>query len=760
MSAPPAFRSYAAAWLIATTLVGVPRAASSQAGQAVLEGPPPPALPATIARDEAGRVTVRAVRLQAPLRVDGQLDEAVYREVSPASDFIQTDPNVGEPATEKTELWVLFDSENIYVGARMWESRPDRIVANEMRRDSTNVYDNDTISFILDTFYDRRNAAGFIINPVGGRQDGQITNERWSRDWNAIWDFGVRRFDGGWTVEAAVPFKSLRYRPGAAQVWGFNARRVIRWKNEISHLTPTPAGSGGGGLFRISVAATLVGLEAPPGSKNLEIKPYATSDLTTDQKATPPISSDVGGGAGIDVKYGVTQNLTADLTVNPDFAQVEADEQQVNLTRFSLFFPEKREFFLENPGLFTFGGIGTGNEGAPRGDAPLLFYSRRIGLNQGRPVPIDAGGRLTGRMGRYAVGAAHIRTGAERMSRSEPTNFSVLRLKRDVLRKSAIGLIATHRSIGIQGSGSNAAYGVDGIFGFYDNLTINTYWARTRTEGLSGEDTSYRAQLDYNADRYGVQLERLVIGDDFNPEVGFVRRDNTRRSFADLRFSPRPRASRTVRKYSWNGSLAYVEDGAGRVEEREAQGVFGIELNNGDRFTTGYAQTHERLPRPFRIAPGIVLPVADYPGDRFHVMYTLGMQRAFSGRLLFEHGSFYSGHRTAVGISQGRVGVTAQLSIEPNYSINRVMLVEGAFTTHLAGARVTYTMTPAMFASALLQYNSTNELMAANVRLRWEYAPGSELFVVYNEERDTLARRFPDLANRALIVKVNRLFRF
>ena len=727
------------------------------------EGPPAPVFPRTISRDEAGHVVVRAIHLTSPLRLDGKLDEAIYREMQPASDFVQTEPKEGVPATEKTEIWILYDNDNVYVGARMWESHPERMVVNEMRRDSPNVFQNEQFAIVFDTFYDRRNAVGFSINPIGGRQGGLITNEKWNRDWNTVFDFGVGTFDGGWTAELAIPFKSLRYRPGASQIWGMNARRVDKWKNEYSHLAPVPSAGAGSGLYRMSLAATLVGLDVPAGSKNLEIKPYATSDLTTDRHASPRISNDLGGDLGVDVKYGVTQNLTADFTYNTDFAQVEADEQQVNLSRFSLFFPEKREFFLENPGLFAFGGVAV-NSGQPTSDAPMLFYSRRVGLNQGRVVPLTAGGRLTGRVGRYAVGLMNIQTGDEAVSHSPSTNFSLVRVKRDLLRKSSIGLIATGRSVTTKGTGSNAVFGVDGAFSFFQNLFFDTYWARTQTTGLSGDDTSYRGALAYAGDRYGVELERLAVGNHFNPEVGFVRRYDMRQSSGALRFSPRPKSSKVVRKYSWQGSINYVENRAGRLETRDDEGRFDIEFQNSDRFTATYVSAYEFLPRPFRIASGIVLPVRGYDSGKIRLAHTLGTQRVMSGTAAVEYGTFYSGHRLATGLSSGRLKVTSQFSLEPTYSINKVDLVEGSFTTHLLGSRIYYSMTPLMFASALLQYNSTNHLMSANARLRWEYAPGSELFVVYNEERDTLggigASRYPELANRSFIIKINRLLRF
>ena len=354
---------------------------------AAFDGPPQPVPPATISRDVAGRATIRAVRLTAPLQLDGQLDEALYTSVPSISDFIQAEPQAGAAATEKTEVWVSFDRDNVYVSFRCWESRPDRLVATEMRRDGSAIFGgDDSALFMFDTFYDRRNSVNFTVNPLGGRMDGQVANEsQYSGDWNPIWNVRTGRFEGGWTVEAAVPFKSLRYRPGRAQMWGFNARRFNRWKNELSYVTRIPAARANTGHQLASLAATLVGLEAPAGSRNLEVKPYTTANLTSDVIATPPTSNALGSDVGVDVKYGITQNLTTDFTYNTDFAQVEADEQQVNLTRFSLFFPEKREFFLENQGLFGFGGVPVTRAA---GDVPILFYSRRIGLHQGRRVPI------------------------------------------------------------------------------------------------------------------------------------------------------------------------------------------------------------------------------------------------------------------------------------------------------------------------------------------------------------------------------------
>ena len=725
----------------------------------VIDGPPPPEPPTVIARAADGRATIRAVRVER-LTVDGVLDEGVYQDVLPAAGFIQQEPLEGAPATERTELWVLFDDDHIYLSARCWHSAPEsEWIVNEMRRDSPNVASGEFVGVLLDTFYDRRNGSNFGINPLGGRLDSQLTDERGvNLDWNPIWELRTGRFEGGWTFEAAIPFTSLRYRPGRAQVWGINLMRNVQWKNERSFLVPIPAARGQAGIMQASLAATLVGLEVPEEGQSFEVKPYAITDLTSDRLADPPLSNDLHGDIGLDVKYGVTHNLVADLTVNTDFAQVEADLQQVNLTRFSLFFPEKREFFLENQGLFAFGGAGAGPFGGG-GSTPVLFYSRRIGLEDGREVPVDVGGRLTGRIGAFSVGALNIQTGDEPVTATPSTNFTAIRVKRDVLRRSSLGAIFTRRSRSAAAVGSSETYGLDGTFGFYDNLSVDTYWARTRTRGFE-DDVSYRGQLDYSGDRYGVRVERLVVGTDFNPEVGFLRRRDFERSFGSFRFSPRPRSIAAIRKFSLGAQIDYITDRAGLLETREAQGVFGIELENGDNYNISYTRNYEFLKQPFRIAPGVTIPVGGYSFQEVRTSYAFGPQRRLAGRLSAQHGSFFSGTRTSVGFTGGRLELTPQLSIEPSVSVNWVDLPEGSFTTELVTTRATYTVTPSMFVSALVQYNSSNDSLGANLRFRWEYQPGSELFVVYNEQRDTLARGYPELENRAFVVKINRLFSF
>ena len=736
--------------------------ASTIAVAADFDGAPPPALPATISRDPQGRTTVRAVRLQEPLRLDGNLDEAIYRTVNPMSDFIQTEPRAGERATERTEVWIAFDDINVYVAVRATESQPDRMVVNEMRRDSSTIPQNENFFFAFDTFFDRRNSVTFQFNPLGGRMDGQVTNEgNFNSDWNPIWRLQVRRNESGLTAEAAVPFKSLRYRLGLAQTWGFQSRRLNRWKNEVSFLTPVPNGQGAIAFQRVSAYATLVGIEAPPSTRALDIKPYATSNVVTDRTTVPAQIGDFGSQAGVDAKYAVTQNLTGDFTYNTDFAQVEVDEQQVNLSRFNLFFPEKRDFFLENQGLFTFattlGSTGNNNNS----EVPTVFYSRRIGLDAGRPVPLDVGGRLSGRIGKFSIGMLDIATDDVEGRGVPSNNFGVFRVRRDVLRRGAVGAILTRRATATKGGGDALSYGVDGSFGFFENLSLNTYWARTQTPGVTERDDSYRIQMFQNGDRWGGNAEWLHVGRNFDPQVGFMRRTDFTKNRAMFRFTPRPRNHfKAVRKFGYQASIEYFENSYEQVETRERRAEFWTDFQSSDRFDAAFEHTYEFIPRPFEIAPGVWVPVDSYTQKIQTLAYQFGQHRPVSGTVSTDIGAFYGGTRLSVGYASGRVNVNPHLYFEPGVSVNRVELPYGEFTTTLATTRGTFTVTPMMFLSALLQYNSSNHTVGANVRLRWEYTPGSELFVVYNEGRDTMLSGAPSIQNRTFTVKVNRLLRF
>jgi hypothetical protein len=730
---------------------------------AQVRGPvvPPPVAPSTIARDDRGQATIRAVRVDRPIRLDGRLDEEVYQTIPAIDGFIQQEPSEGAPTTENTQVWVLFDDSNVYVSARCFDSNPERDVITELRRDNNNITQNESFTVVFDTFLDRRNGLFFQTTPLGAFRDQAIVDDVLNSNWNTVWDVRTGRFEGGWTAEFSIPFKSLRYPEPGPQVWGVNFRRVVKWKNEYAYLTAMPASYGTGqAIGRMGPAGTMVGLETPSVSKNIELKPYAVASSTTDNTATVPFTNDFKGNGGFDFKYGLTRSLIADVTVRTDFAQVEEDVQQVNLTRFSLFFPEKRDFFLEGQGIFAFGGIGSGNGGSP-GDVPVMFFSRQIGLLRGQEVPVLAGARVTGRTGRYSLGALNIETGDKPSAGAEATNFTTLRLKRDILRRSNIGVIATHRSVGINGGGANTLLGADANFFLLTNLTANAFYAQTETPGLNDGTATYRGTFEYAGDRYGFAVEHLLIGRHFNPEVGYVRRTDFRRSFGEARFTPRPKRRNRVRKYTFLGSMDYVTDASvTAVQNKELRGYFNTEFQNSDQYSVEFTNGYELIPRAFAIAPGVIVPVGGYDSRNVRTTYSLGQQRPISGRIAVGYGTLYEGTRTEASYS-GRVAIVPQFALEPSITLNWVDLPYGKFDAQLLNSRFIFTPSPRMILSSLVQYNVSGDTISSSVRLRWEYRPGSELFLVYSDGRNLLDAQTPTgLLNRSFAVKVTRLLRF
>ncbi len=760
------YRSLVAPVLVCLALV-VTAPASAQVGEgAQIDDPPPPTGDASITQRGQEGATLRAHRVTETLEIDGVLDEAFYSRIAPIDEFVQAVPVEDGVPSQRTEVWIGFDDENVYVAAKVYDSAgPDGWVSNEMRRDSQQLRQNDHIAVFFDTFYDRRNALAFSSTPIGGFSDFQITNEgNPNMDWNPIWETRSALFDGGWSTEMAIPFRSLRYRPGRDQVWGIQIRRSVLRNNEWIFVRALPiavGASGTGATFRVSMYGTLVGIEAPESSSlNLEAKPYGIAGLRTDRLAAEPFSNDAYGDGGLDVKYGITENLTADFTLNTDFAQVEVDEQQVNLTRFSISFPEKREFFLESRGIFDFG-AGQSGGGGPfgGGGAPTLFYSRRIGIQGGGVVPILGGGRVTGKVGSFDVGLVSIQTRDDNDLGAQSTNFSVFRLRRDILGRSAIGVLFENRSRALGGPGSNQAWGVDAFFGLSDDLSMLGYYSQTRTEGMNGMDMSYRGQISYDADLFGGRINHLVVGEDFNPEMGFVRRRDFRQWEGSLRVSPRP-------DVSWIRQVSFQADGnhfaneqSGDWETRELGGQASVEFENSDQFNVGYNYRWEALTDPATISGAAILP-GEYAFGQVDARFQLGPQRRIRGNFSVSYGDFFGGTLTSAGVGGGRVEITPQISFEPSVFFNWFELDGTTYDQHVFVGRLTYTLTPRAYVSGLAQFSSGSNTVSGNFRFRWEWAPGSELFLVYTEDRNTdIIDRWSTLNNRGFVVKVTRLLR-
>ena len=731
---------------------------SAMAGRIL--GPPAPAAGKAVSRDADGGVTLRAFRLAEPLTVDGVLDDPVYDQVPAADGFLQQEPNEGAPASESTRVWVLYDADSLYIAAELEEEHPERLMASEMRRDHRSIGWNDSFQIVLDTFYDRRNGFLFHTNALGALFDAQVTDERnTNSDWNTVWWVKSQVVEEGWTVEIRIPFRSLRYSAGGAQLWGINFQRNIKHKNEKVFFTPTPQAYNRDGLVRLSNAATLVGLEAPAGSRRMELKPYAIGSQT--HAPLRDINNEWSGDVGGDFKFGVTDGLTADLTWNTDFAQVEDDESQVNLSRFSLFYPEKREFFLEGQGVFDFGGRQTrAFGGGGPSDAPIPFFSRSIGISGGSSVPILGGARLHGRTGAYTMGIMNIQTGETAGLDVESTNFSAFRMKRDLFSRSNIGVIATHRNINADGSGSNSLYGVDGNLNPSDNIRINTFYMATSEPGVETghQAASYMGQFNYDTDLIDLTAERLYLGEDFNPGMGFVRRRDFTKNGASFQLSPRPRGIEAIRQFELKFQANNYDRPDGEMETREYKFEGKAILESSDRLVVDHTMTEERLLDGFDLSTEVAVPAGNYRFNRTGLRLWLGTHRSFSGYFRYEFGDFFGGTRREVSY-WGRAEVSQRLSMEPNISLNWIEVPGGEVQAQVSSLRATYTVSPRSFLGALVQYNSAAQLMSANVRFRWEYSPGSDVFVVFSTNRDG-DDGLSGLTDRALVVKFTRLFRF
>ena len=752
------------AFASATPIVAVAQSVNERAGIAEVA-----LATRMMVRDAAGKVTVRATRLPAAIKFDGAIDEDMYRTTPPYTDFVQQEPNEGAPATERTEAWIFFDDQYIYVSARLYETQPERRVASDMRRDAPNLYNNDHLAVIFDTFNDHRNGYGFSTNRLGALFDFVATNEQPTSNWNGLWESRATDFDGGWSVEIRIPFRSIRVKPDG-DVWGVNIRRMARWKNETSFLSAVPRSWGRRALNKVSNEATLLGMVAPHDGLNLDFKPYALGSVLTNRAVSPVIRNKRDGNGGADIKWGITPQIVADFTYRTDFAQVEDDDAQVNLTRFSLINAEKREFFLEGQDAFAFGGVGGGSGPGGGGPgfnqsgvhnttdlSPILFYSRRIGIVGGAIAPIVGGARVLGRAGAWQIGALDMRTEAVPNVRAPASDFSVLRINHDVGKRSRVGFVATSRNP--TSDSGNVVGGVDAQFNPRDNVSVTGFAARSQTDGQGGDQSSYRSKFDLNADKYGLIVEHLFVGDGFNPEVGFLRRSAFRRSFVLARVSPRPAHMQAVRRFTYQGSADYITSPMGRLQTQELKGAFIAELSNGDTFNSEVTNAFERLDARFTVARDVTVPVGGYRNSQVKATYTLGTQRPVSGAVVLAHGSFYGGTLTEV-TWRGRVDVSPQFIAEPTLSFNHIDGPYGSGETNLLGSRVTYTVSPRMFAAALVQFQSRSRTVATNVRFRWEYKPGSELFVVYSDGRSTVAPGFPALDNRSIVVKATRLFRW
>ena len=707
----------------------------------------------SVQASEQRELSLRALKVttgdEAP-RIDGVLDEAFWKRAVVATDFIQAEPDAGEPATQKTEVLVVYTEDTLLIGARLFDTEPDRIVGTEYRRDAF-LEAEDSFEIFLDTFRDGRNAFYFATNPVGSRLDGLMSNEGsvLNFEWDGVWDVATLRDASGWTAEFAIPFNTLRFPPDNPEGWGLNfGRRVARTREE-SYWTFISPEWGFDAKWRASAYGRLRGLgEASPGGR-LKLKPYALGGAERDYDESDAAEGTITGG--LDAKIALSSALNLDITVNTDFAQVESDQQQVNLTRFSLFFPEKRDFFLENAGLFRIGELTRSYEPP----ATLLFFSRRIGLSEdGDVIPILGGARLTGKLGGTEIDAFHIVTKDTVLGDEffPQTGFSAVRVKQDILARSSIGGMFLNKAPAEEG-GSTRLAAADLNLAATTNTTINAFFAKSRTPGFNGPDHAASLHAQWVTDAASVYGDYVDIGDDFNSEMGFVPRTGIRKYRAQTFWNPRP-AALGIRQIFMRNDHVYVTDRDGNLQSQtNLLGPF-ILFDNGSLVFGSWDYNAEGLDEPFEIRDDVEIPIGEYRFNRFNAGFNFDQSRRVAPSAFYSDGGFFNGTLRTISVGAATKPHN-RVRLGAFYLRNDVSLpVEGGvFTTNLFIFRGIVAFSPRAFVRALIQFNDDSQETLANVLFRYTYRPGSDLFIVYNEDRDTAgASSFPK--HRELIIKL------
>ena len=714
-----------------------------------------------------------AKRTAGAIVIDGRLDEADWRNAPLATDFLQNDPREGEPASAATEVRVLYDDENLYFGAIAYDAEPDKLVINDLTRDF-NARAGDSFGIVLDTFHDERNGYMFQTNPAGAKFDAQFINEgrEFNMNWDGVWYAESRVTELGWITEIAIPFKTLRFNDAAPQVWGINFLRCNRRLNENSYWAPLPRIHN---FARVSLAGTLQGLSGLKRQRDIKVTPYAKGDVLQDADVATSTHFD----GGLDAKLAIGSGLRLDLTLNTDFSQVEADVQQINLTRFSLLFPEKRDFFLENSGIFrfgpptdprvsqfqaSFGSVASPSNlrgGQARGDDMFFFFSRRIGLSEeGVPIPVIGGGRLTGRVGQYDVGFLNMQTGeasgltGDSLS-ANGDNFTVARVRRNIFGNSDIGVMFLNRT-NMNTDHYNRGFGIDGNFRISPEIDINAYIVKTSTKGLSGDDYAGRLAWTYDSRLWQLRNAISTLQDNFNPEMGFAPRIGVKRSSNLIGYHYRPAWWRGfLREINPHFEFEYFVDQENVVVSRYLNAHVSLQMQNGGFFEFGLNTNLEQPQEDFPIHPDVTIPPGFYTFNEIFGMVFTDPSRMFSGNARVSTGDFYSGTREAVSLGAvAKLG--AKISVKFGWSYNDVELLEGAFKTHLITTRFAYNFSTNMFLNGLVQYNNLSKEWSANIRFNLIHRPLSDIFLVYNDLRDESGM----VKDRAFIAKYTYLFSF
>ncbi|MFB3778309.1 MAG: carbohydrate binding family 9 domain-containing protein [Bryobacteraceae bacterium] len=698
-------------------------------------------------------------RLTGEIQIDGNLNESVWRDNPDIGTFVQNVPHSGEPPSEPTQVWLAYSKDALYIAVRCHDRSPGRIVATEMRRDAE-LQDNDSIEIVLDTYHDHRNAYYFATNPAGALVDGRITeNKNPKMEWDGIWNVRTRIDGQGWTAEFEIPFKTIGFSPGL-QSWGFNISRRVARLLEVSRWASP---SFDVQLYHAARAGEITGLDGLSQGIGLDVKPYGIAGFSRDIEAAK--RAEATGDGGVDFFYRITPNLISSTTVNTDFAETEVDTRQVNLTRFPLFFPEKRSFFLEDAGVFDFAQSGSGGPHESRDLLP--FFSRTIGLVGGREVPIRIGEKLTGKVGRFDLGLMDVQTGdlKEQGYRIVPgTNLAVGRAKANFLSQSYIGAMFTNGDPA--GVVDNSLGGVDlklstaNFLKTEKNMSLTLFGSKTRTTGVQGKDAAFGGVVSYPNDLIQAEYKWMKIEENFNAALGFVPRVGVRISSGRLEAAPRPdfwniRQARFSVGYS---DFYNLRQGASETSEVQVSPL-SLEFNGGEELSYEWRRNTERLFEPWEIHPGIVVPVGRQTFNSHTVRASSPQTKPLSVGADYGWGSFYTGTRKELGVEltwRRNRHLTTAAEFEQNW----IRLSQGSFKATLFMYRLDYAFTPFVSLTNFVQYDTDSRNIGLQSRLRWILTPGNEFFIVFNQgwQQDQLDR-FQNAQSRFRF-KLSYTFRF
>jgi hypothetical protein len=700
-------------------------------------------LPAVASAAESPRsLRARPIGPTEVIVLDGALDDAPWIDADVATDFIQREPDEGEPASERTEVRVAYDRSHLYI-AIMCETARSRIVTTSLARDFA-ADQTDTVGIILDAFDDDRNGLLFMVTPEGALRDVQVMNDgaNTNADWNVVWDARTRITPDGWTAEVVIPLKSLRFPQGQARAWGLNFNRQLRQRNETSYWNPVFRPYG---ITRVSLAGQLTNLGELEAGRNLKVTPYALAKAVNTNGADDP-DIQLGG----DLKYSISTTTTLDVTLNTDFSETEVDARQVNLTRFPLFYPEKRQFFLESADLFHFGVRPNEKGGGTSGEEYIGFFSRRIGLAQsGTPLPLWGGGRLTGRAGPYAYGLLQVSTREE--GEHPTTHYTVARGKRNLFGQSDAGIIVMNR----EGLGPDHSRIVGGDLNLqFGRMNVTSLFSKSFNPEATGRTHAskiFAGWADPQLEVFGTWIE---VGDSYDRSMSYIPRRDIRMFRGEINWKYRPKIP-LVRELHPHATQRYILNSETELRTKKQHFGLWVYFHDGSRVEIYQQQEFERLDEPFDIDGNVQLPVGDYAFNSWVANFVINPTRTLSGSVNVQWGDFWNGTLDSVD-TRIAVRVRPRFVLEARYERNWVELLQGGFDTHLTSARVHHAFSTKQFIDLIVQYSSQDDVFSYQGRYNLIHRPLSDLFVVVSEQR---AYGFGEKV-RSVAVKFNRLLDF